>query len=228
MPKWVISIAMMVLLSVSGPALTAQTAPATAKVSMPATVKIELTWQQTTSSAIYEATAQSLGTLIGPKVILTHNHFGAPLNSLSAGRLTITDQADRSTHWSTADVQQISVDKGTTLIWLPNDVVTPSAPTADGAAVQRLSAGDWLAVNYRDDATQRLAQQDFKILRIQNGIAQLADPSRVINSGDSGGGAYFNGQLVGNTWSINLDSARRATGSFNVALLPSQVRRYVK
>jgi hypothetical protein len=68
----------------------------------------------------------------------------------------------------------------------------------------------------------------FQIVQIKDGIAQLADPSCIINSGDSGGGAYLSGDLVGNIWSIDLDSDRRAAGSFNVALLPSQVRGYVK
>ena len=63
-------------------------------------------------------------------------------------------------------------------------------------------------------------------MRIQNGVAQLADPWHVINSGDSGGGSYFNGKLVGNIWSINLDRDRQAAGSFNIALLPSQVLAY--
>jgi hypothetical protein len=38
----------------------------------------------------------------------------------------------------------------------------------------------------------------------------------------------LNGQLIGNVWSINLDTTRHLLGSFNVALLPAQAQRYVK
>jgi hypothetical protein len=228
MSKWVILITALVVLSVSRPALTTETAPLAAEASMPATVKIELTWQQQSSRVTYAITGKSLGTLMGPNLILTHNHFNVPPGALATGTLTVTDQAGRSRQWRTAEVQLISIDVSTTLIWLPNGTAMSSARTADMATLQRLAVGDRLAVNYWDDATSQLAQQDFTIMRIQNSIAQLADPNRVIHSGDSGGGAYFNGQLVGNTWSINLDSARHAIGSFNVALLPSQVRSYVQ
>jgi len=51
----------------------------------------------------------------------------------------------------------------------------------------------------------------------------LSDPNRVINVGDSGGGVYFEGQLVGNTWSIHCDTGGNPVGYFDVALLPSQV-----
>jgi hypothetical protein len=83
-------------------------------------------------------------------------------------------------------------------------------------------------VNYWDDTARRIAQRDFQVVQIKDGIAQLADPGLVINSGDSGGGVYFNGKLVGNIWSINLDSSRQAAGSFNAALVPAQVRNTMK
>ena len=54
-------------------------------------------------------------------------------------------------------------------------------------------------------------------------MATLADPVRIINPGDSGGGVFFNGQLIGNTWSYNADVNGNPLGSFNVALVPAQV-----
>jgi hypothetical protein len=195
---------------------------------MPATVKIARTWQSIDGPALYDVTAVSLGTFIAPNIILTHNHFGITLGNQSPGMLAITDKANHSWRWRATDAQSIVINSGISLIRLPISLLVPAAPLADDTDRRRLTIGSWLTVNYWDDKTQRLAQRDFQIIQIEDGIARLADPDLVINPGDSGGGVYFNGKLVGNTWSINLDSAGHATGSFNVALLPSQVRSYVK
>jgi hypothetical protein len=96
-------------------------------------------------------------------------------------------------------------------------------PLADKSALNHLSTGDWLTVNYWDNANQRLATKDFRLIKMANGIATLADPERVINPGDSGGGVFFEGRLIGNTWSYNADASSNSRGSFNVALMPQQV-----
>jgi hypothetical protein len=45
---------------------------------------------------------------------------------------------------------------------------------------------------------------DFTVLNVNrdNGIARLSDPNSIISSGDSGGGVYYDGVLVGNTYAI--------------------------
>jgi hypothetical protein len=96
-------------------------------------------------------------------------------------------------------------------------------PLADKSALNQLSTGDWLTVNYWDNARQQLAVKDFRLIKTVNGIATLADPERVINPGDSGGGVFFDGHLIGNTWSYNADVSGNPLGSFNVALVPQQV-----
>lgn len=58
--------------------------------------------------------------------------------------------------------------------------------------------------------------------------ASLIPPDPVLRSRDSDSGGYYNSRLVGNVWSINLDSQRRLADSFNVALLPTRVLDYVK
>jgi hypothetical protein len=120
-------------------------------------------------------------------------------------------------------VKQITIDRGTLLLRLPDTVHLTAVPVADQAAIHRLTTGDWLTVNYWDNATQRLATRDFQLIKTANGIATLADPDRIINPGDSGGGVFFKGQLIGNTWSINTDVNGNLLGSFNVALVPAQV-----
>jgi len=54
-------------------------------------------------------------------------------------------------------------------------------------------------------------------------VATLSDPLGLIRPGDSGGGVYLNGQLVGNTWSIYAGTdTKRPSGAFNVALVPAK------
>ena len=194
---------------------------------MPATVQIVHTWQSTASQTVYEATAESLGTVIAPHLILTHNHYGYTLGRQSSGMLAITDSAHHVWRVPVAKAQLVMINAGTSLLLWPYDLPMPVAPVADDADLQRLTAGKWITVNCWDDNTQGITRRDFQIIQVKDGIARLADPDRVIRPGDSGGGAYFNGKLIGNTWSINLDSTNHPAGSFNVALLPTQVHSYV-
>jgi hypothetical protein len=161
-------------------------------------------------------------------VILTHNHYGLALGHRPADTFTISDQTGRTWRWRAVDAQLIVINAGTALIWMPEKLSLPAAALASSADLADLKAGHWLSVSYWDETRSRLARHDFQIVQIKDGIVRLADPDRIIRPGDSGGGAYFNGKLVGNVWSINLDSARRPLGSFNVALLPAQVRSYVR
>jgi hypothetical protein len=104
----------------------------------------------------------------------------------------------------------------------------PTAALASTADLRQLKVGNTLSVNYWDDTRSQLAQHDFQIIQLKDNIARLADPDRLIRPGDSGGGVYLNSRLIGNVWSIDLDSERRPAGSFNVALLPARVRNYVR
>ena len=186
-------------------------------------VKIEHTWERQEGNLIYRTTVPSLGTVVGPNTVLTHNHFGAALGTRPNETMTFTDSAGKATHVQLADLTLIAIDAGTMLIRLPDNVTLDSLPLADSATIDRLAVGDRLTVNYWDDVTNRFVQKDFQIIRVENDTATLADPNRLINPGDSGGGAYFEGKLVGNTWSMHLDQNGNPVGSFNVALLPPQV-----
>jgi hypothetical protein len=228
MAKWIVFFVALIFLLIISLARPISVSSAPALDSIPAAVKIVCTQQRTNGSAVDDVTLESLGNFIAPNFILTHNHFGFTLGRQSCHTLIITDKAGHSWRWRAIDAQLIAIDSGTGLIWLPNKLLAPIAPLTDSTSLPDLPVGSWLTVNYWDDNTKRIAQHDFQLVQIKDGIARLADPDRVINSGDSGGGAYFTGRLVGNTWSINLDSARRPMGSFNVALLPSQVRGYVQ
>ena len=227
MLKAIIFGASTLLLTLAALVLPKAAASAPALEPMPATVQIVHTWQSITHQTVYQATAESLGTVIAPHLILTHNHYGDTLGHQSAGMLEIMDSAHHVWRVPVAKAQLLMINAGTGLLWWPYDLPVPTAPLADAANLQGLTAGKWITVNCWDDNTQGIIRRDFQIIQVKDGIAQLADPDLVIRPGDSGGGAYFNGKLIGNTWSINLDRAHHPAGSFNVALLPTQAYRYV-
>jgi hypothetical protein len=222
MKNWFISITIIVLLATPVSALAAPQEPGSAPAIQGIVHIVHAQPLQKGSARVIHETG-SLGTVIGPRLILTHNHFGAALGTLPNETFTISDGTGRSAVVRVADVKRIAIDRGTLLLQLPDSVNLTVLPLAERATISRLAAGDWLTVNYWDNADQRLAAKDFRLIKTANGVATLADPDRVINPGDSGGGVFFNGQLIGNTWSYNADVNGNSLGSFNVALVPVQV-----
>lgn len=229
MKTWFISIAIIFLFSVPGIILAAPKEP-DALDSQPApsvpgqpTVQIIHTREQQQGNSIVIYQGKSLGTVIGPHLILTHNHFGADLGTSPSEKLTFVDNAGRATRVRVADVKLMVAGNGTLLIRLPNTITLVAARLGDQEMVNQLTAGAWLTVTYWDDAAQRQAAKAFKFIQMANGVATLADPDHTINPGDSGGGVYFEGRLIGNTWSYNATPNGDPLGSFNVALVPQQV-----
>lgn len=219
--------AIFILLSASA-VLATVTAPVAAQGSTPAAVHIACMSQHGEAHSVFQATIKSLGTLIAPNVILTHNHYGPALGQQPADMFAITDKSGHVWQWRASDVQLIVINAGTAIIWLPEELPLSTAVLENNFEVSRLAPGNWLSVNYWDEDHSRLAQHNFQISEVKDSLIQLADPDRLIQPGDSGGGAYWDGKLIGNIWSINLDSDHQPMGSFNIALLPAQVRSYVR
>ena len=222
MKTWFIFLTVIVILGFPAGVLAAPQEPGS-ELSIQPIVHIIHTQPQDQGSLVYIHESDSLGTVIGPHLVLTHNHFGATLGTLPNETMTFIDAAGMSVRVRVAEVKRIAIDRGTLLLQLPDNVNLTAAPLADRASLNHLAAGDWLTVNYWDNARQRLATKDFQLLKTANGLATLADPQLVINPGDSGGGVFFNGRLIGNTWSYNADVDGNPLGSFNVALVPAQV-----
>ena len=222
MKTWLISLILIVLLAFPRSALAAPQEPGSAPAIQGIVHIVHVQPQQKGNARVIHETA-SLGTVIGPHLILTRNHFGTALGTLPNETFTISDSTGRSAIVRVADVTRIAIDRGTLLLRLPETVDLTVLPLAERTAISRLAAGDWLTVNYWDNTRQRLATRDFQLIKMENGLATLADPDHVINPGDSGGGVFFEGQLIGNTWSYNAGTNGNPLGSFNVALVPSQV-----
>jgi hypothetical protein len=190
----------------------------------PSIIRIEHTYIRYDGLSAYRGWGYSEGTTVAPNIILTHNHFHKADESLQNEALAFLDPASAALSLPFEDLPFVAIDGGTALIYLPNTVSLPVAPIGDRSTIDHLAAGDRLTVCYWDDARERLAQQGFEIVQIKDGVATLADPDRVINPGDSGGGVFFEGRLVGNTWAMRADSHGNPTGTFDVALLPAQVQ----
>jgi hypothetical protein len=187
-------------------------------------IRIEHTYVTHDGVSAYRRGGFSLGTAVAPNIILIHNHFHKPPEPVQDETLTFLDPTRAALSLPVEGLPFIAIDGGTALIYLPDTVALLVAPLGDRSTIEHLAIGDRLTVCYWDDDWERVAQQDFEIIRIEDGVATLADPARIINPGDSGGGAFFEGRLVGNTWAIHADSRGNPTGAFDVALLPAQVQ----
>ena len=227
MKTWFISITVSIVFSVIGFGAISKpgqydtgSAP---RVPGKALVQIVRTWERQSGSARVRVEEMSLGTVIGPHRILTHNHFTGGVGTQSNETLSIVDQTGRVIPQPVATVKAVVLDKGTLLLDVPATLTPTAAVVADPTVLAQLTPDTWLTVNFWDDANNRFATKSFQILQRKGGSVMLADPEHVINSGDSGGSVYFEGRLIGNTWSINTDVQGNALGSLNVALVPAQV-----
>jgi len=225
MKTLIVVLAAAVSLSMTGLSLAREANPTEhAQACASSVIRIEHTFITDDGVSAYRRGGDSLGTAVAPNIILTHNHFHKPPEPLQDETLTFVVPASAALSLPVEGLPFVAIDGGTALIYLPGTVALPGAPISNRSTVEHLAIGDRLTVCYWDDDGERLAQQDFAIIRIEGGVATLADPDRIINPGDSGGGAFFEGRLVGNTWAMHADSDGHPTGAFDVALLPAQVQ----
>jgi hypothetical protein len=193
------------------------------RVAVPAaSVRILHRWTITQDGVRREYREENLGTIIAPDLILTrHSYYALPQPNWSDETYTLEIERGRPVQWEARRLRLSMLDDNTMLIRLPVGAFSAKAKVADRTTVNRLAAGTWLTITYWDDVTRQFRQHDFQIVQIENGLATLADPDKHINRGDSGGGAYWQGQLVGNIRSIQADPNGKALGLFNVALVPA-------
>jgi hypothetical protein len=188
-----------------------------------AMLRLEYDWQRLVCGRVLHTFVRGLVTAIGPHTLLTHNHYPAGFGALASENLTLTDASGRTVTVPQAAVSLQPIDAGTLLIQLPRDIRLVPAPLGSDSDVLAVAPGDWLTVQYWDDEPGQLTLSEFQVVAVNPGVATLADPARRINGGDSGGGVFRAGRLVGNTWSIDTDPAGRPLGYIHVALLPAEV-----
>lgn len=176
------------------------------------------------------AREKGLATVVGEHTVLTHGHYlGLGDESYRSESMVLCFAATGCLIQYHVQMDGITIsfaDAGVTLLVLPERVHLPkAAPLGDPG---RLRAGDKVSVLYWDDAHRRFAALETAILDIEGGVAEVADPSRVIGSGDSGSGMYnAQGQLVGNVWSVLNSGSGVRLPRIEVSLLPAGIGRYI-
>jgi len=226
-------------ISACGPLTSAPDSVCGASASVPVTwvsgaglspqVRIVHTWIEHNNGTPYCLTEFALGTAVGPNVILTHNHFDLQPKDGKSESMTFTTPEGREFTLSMSDLTLHPIDAGTLIIYLPHYVSLGAAALGDQTALNQLVEGEWLQVDYWDELNRHFVQGNFQIQRLENGVATLADPHLVIRTGDSGGGIFVDGKLIGNTWARFVDPTDgRPLGAFNIALLPTAAMRLLQ
>lgn len=162
----------------------------------------------------------SLGTVVAPHVILTHNHFALPARATAEDVIVITNAAGMSWLVPLSTVDCTALDGGTLLVRLPEDVPLPAGVRLAAAGGPTPRPGDRLTIAYLRSGSSTIQTGSFEVTQVVKGQARLTDAQHLIEPGASGGGAYLDGLLVGNTWSIDMVDGQ-PIGMFTVALLPA-------
>jgi len=159
----------------------------------------------------------SLGTVVqvekgGNVVLLSHNHhFELPLASGSSTEHLLFHSVRGVQKDITLTNVEVSSQHETTRLTFPTHDLTlwfgkrlTPAQSVDAATLESIQVGEGLAVTFWDETTQEFGITTLRIVDIdwEGGAFKLADPDKIINKGDSGGGVFYNGLLVGNNWAI--------------------------
>jgi hypothetical protein len=157
---------------------------------------------------------KGLGTLVrheGEILVITHDHWGELLDIMAFGRLWSTDgemllEADGATFREMI----IHRDSGTMILKVPQGVISEEQPIYDSQIIlgyeSEVQVGDRVLAVVRDpNAFHQVEIQEAVVESVED---QLGLPSltlrrlngNVIEPGDSGGGVWKDGKLVGNLW----------------------------
>lgn len=155
--------------------------------------------------------AEGLGTfssLNGETVIVTHNHWGAALLEAAFVRFYDAQERQLLELGGTAFRELIrEQDAGTLILSSPQPLVAPHAKSlATVGEVSKVTAGSILVIAHQDPKQNgKVALQEARVdslTRYENlpAFRVRSLDGQAIISGDSGGGIWLDGQLVGNMW----------------------------
>jgi hypothetical protein len=150
----------------------------------------------------------SLGTHVGSGTVVTHDHFSGPVTSV-----TYTDSLGLQ-HRSNS-LPKINRTFETSHLSFVNTKVAPAAPVASASTIANLKQGDEIQVVYYDNYLKTAEYFNTTITRINSTAFTFADPLQIINLGDSGGGIFFKGELIGNTWAYTRVTLIDGTHLYN-------------
>jgi hypothetical protein len=168
------------------------------------------------SNEVIVTSAFGLGSLIrrqGEAVIITHNHWGELLQDRS--QVEIRDAGNGLLLSLTGlEFKALvrSQDEGTLIISAPASLVAPSSKKGAGAGVQEagnaqeVKPGDVVQVAYRKSGgfnQIELLEAEVTSIGTYKGFSTFnlrSTSGQPVKPGDSGGGIWYNGRLVGNLW----------------------------
>ncbi len=153
---------------------------------------------------------RGLGTVIGDHTILTAKHVvglaivrndipGLRINDLLVSGLIKVRYCYFSEQGETSGTDIMRIDLPLSF----SGSLPAPARLASQETMNSVGKGTWVSVVYYDHARSQLGVGKFRVIEIGDGMAKLDDPSKIIVPGDSGGGVYYNGALVGLTTSID-------------------------
>lgn len=169
-------------------------------------------------------TGVSQGTIITGNILLTHHHYEIALETLVTLTLTLTDVKGNHQTITVEPTNIVAVDAGTTLIPLPETFISWN-PDRLAIQVQHLDIqqGDQLTTYYLNSkgipTGIELTAYVYDTISYP-GLTSLIlkDPQAQIKPGDSGGGVFYQGELIGNLWAIG--HAEAGGNYVRVALIP--------
>lgn len=169
--------------------------------------------------------ANGIGSLIqdhGKALLVTHNHWGEALQDASLVELRDADNGLLLRLFGFEFKERIAFqDAGTMILEAPREIVPfPSStlPTFQSSVLPTLQPST-VQVTYRQGSgRQQLGVLDAEVLAIEafKGLAALKLRSldgQPLLQGDSGGGVWLGGKLVGNSWATLVTGARAANTS---------------
>lgn len=178
-----------------------------------------------------EAVADGLGTIVqagGASHIITHNHWGYIYDTLSRVDIWDANYQLVATLNAAAFRQLVRYsDAGTLVIGVPAGLAAIPTSLSEGLS---LSTGDVVQVVHHPTGRQTEVEVIEAVVILwskKDGLPKVILHSldgRTIVHGDSGGGIWYNGQLVGNMW-MTIHSAfnQEVTSISIMAAVPAEV-----
>jgi RHS repeat-associated protein len=152
---------------------------------------------------------RSLGTILSPNCVYTHDHFSSPDISsqevtfffgdglmIQPERVAFEHIGPRFTFWESNYQTQSSY------IWSSDSFGEDEALISSIMNFSSLNIGMSVEVVFYNNDLDLLDVVSLPVVSLNNCYIVLEDADFMINHGDSGGGVFFNRKLIGNSWAI--------------------------
>jgi RHS repeat-associated protein len=163
---------------------------------------------------------QSLGTILSPNLVITHNHWAINLADTSI-QYYFSDGSQISEEpknidntgpelylpcgWLCLEWKRCKEGQQTKMITTETEFSSKTAPLATQDEIDSINVGTSVEAVFNTSADSQKFALDvisLPVVGIYDGYVVLKDENRVINMGDSGGGVYLDQKLIGNSWAI--------------------------